>query len=217
MISAQSTVFLLVPNEANERVLHPGTVLRVQGSDLLVIGFAQSVAPSVGSDVNLFFDQQGKFFQQSGTIVAANESLDQTASPLPAEAPSTAQSIGFRCVGSPVSAENRGSYRVSVTALEMTARIEKERDCLVVDVSPEGLGIITRQNYRLGTAVKLLLEYEGEHLEGLVRVQTTRLLPDGQCRCGLRVASTESAMRKTLQKLTALVQRRQLRNYRRTA
>src|SRR3954451_15806473 len=145
MLSTQSALYLLVPNESNERVLHPGKVLAVQSSGVLIIGFQQAIAPAVGSDVNVFFEDNGKFLQQSGSIIATNDS----ASP-----DGFAQSIAFRCVGTPVSAESRGSYRVSAAGLNATARIEKERNCSLVDVSPEGLGVITKQSYRLGTAVK---------------------------------------------------------------
>lgn len=226
MISTQSAVYLLVPNESNERVLHPGRVLALRQSDVIQIGFDQPIAPAVGSDVNVFFDHNGKFFQQSGSIVA----VEAAAAPAPtsdiapaAEADSyllqkpVAQTITFRCVGKPVSADGRGSYRVSVVALQAMARVEKERDCKLVDVSPEGLAVLTKQNYRLGTAVKMLFDYEDQHLEGLARVQTVRELPNGKFRCGLLVPSTEVPMRKSLQKITALVQRRQLQNLRRSA
>ncbi|MBC8106295.1 MAG: PilZ domain-containing protein [Anaerolineae bacterium] len=208
MISTQSAVYLLVPDESNERVLHPGKVLAVEPGNVVQIGFEQRIAPPAGSDVNLFFDYNGKFLQQNGTITAANESTNF---------PPVTQSITFQSVGSPVSADSRGSYRVSVVDLQVTARIDKERNCPLVDVSPEGLGVITKQNYRLGTAVKILFDYEDQHLEGLARVQTVRQLPAGGHRCGLLVPSTEDLMRRSLRKITALVQRAQLRNLRKSA
>lgn len=208
MITVQTPIYLLVPNESNERILHPGKVLAVEQGELIRIGFDQRVAPPAGSDVNLFFDSNGRFFQQNGTVIATDDSGNV--------APA-AQSITFRSVGTPVSADSRGSYRVSVVDLQVTARIDKERNCSLVDVSPEGLGVITKQNYRLGTAVKILCDYEDQHLEGLARVQTVRQMPSGMHRCGLLVPSTEDGMRRSLRKITAIVQRVQLRNLRRSA
>ena len=209
MITAQTPVYLLVPNESNERVLHPGRVLDSSAGDAVLIGFEQAVAPPAGSDVNVFFEHRGKFYQQTGTITAASTPPDARSG--------IAQSIAFRCVGDPVSAESRGSYRVSLLNLDVTARVENDRKCPLVAVSPEGLGLITKKGHRLGTAVKVTLDYGGEHLEGLARVQTVRPQKDGTFRCGLLVPSTEDKMRRSLRKITALAQRQQLRTLRESA
>jgi len=208
MITAQTPVYLLVPNESNERVLHPGRVLDLPEQNAVLIGFERAIAPPVGSDVNLFFENRGKFLQQSGTIVAANASE---------AAADIVQSIVFRCVGEPVSADSRGSFRVNVAELDMTARVENDRKCRVVDVSPEGLGLIAKKSHRLGTAVRVTLAFEDQQLEGMARVQTVRPMPDGSFRCGLLVPSTEDQMRSSLRKITALAQRRQLRALRLSA
>jgi hypothetical protein len=210
MITIQTPVYLLVPNESNERVLHPGRVLDTSAGDVIVIGFAQKIAPPAGSDVNLFFEHRGKFFQQTGTITAARTGADESDA-------SVAQSIAFRCVGEPVSAESRGSYRVSLVDFAVTARVENDRKCPLVDISPEGLGLITKKNHRLGTAVRVTLAYEDEQLEGHARVQTVRPLKDGTFRCGLLVPSTEEEMRRSLRKMTAIAQRQQLKTLRQSA
>ena len=208
MITADTPVYLLVPNESNERVLHPGRVLGLPADDAVLIGFDRAVAPAVGSDVNVFFENRGKFLQQSGTIVAANA---------PESVEGVAQSIVFRRVGDAVSAESRGSYRVNVADLAMTARVENDRKCTLVDISPEGIGLIAKKNHRLGTAVRVTLDYEDQHLEGMARVQTVRPLKDGSFRCGLLVPSTEDDMRHALRKITAIAQRKQLHALRQSA
>src|SRR5215217_780034 len=106
MISNQSAIYLLVPNESNERVLHPGKVLSTQAGDIIVIEFQQHIAPAVGSDVNLFFDHGGKFWQQSGSIIAGGNASTEPASSSTGEP--TTQSVVFRCHGEPVSADSRG-------------------------------------------------------------------------------------------------------------
>ncbi|CAN5701133.1 hypothetical protein BH09PLA1_BH09PLA1_31230 [soil metagenome] len=227
MIAAKSAVYLLVPNESNERVLRPASVLSCSGNDLVLTGLESATTPAIGANMSLFFEKNGRFFQQCGSIVAAHDpsAQDPSAQGSPGANPprdavtssEATRSFVFRSVGEPVSAESRGSFRVAVVALHATARVDKERDCALVDVSAEGLGVLTRQKYRLGTAVKLLLDYENQHVEGLVRVQTVRAAADGTFRCGLLVPSTEPTMRRSLQKITTLVQRQQLQNLRRSA
>src|SRR5438552_14953790 len=65
-------MYLLVPNESNQRVLHPGRVLQT-GDEQIALEFDKAVAPPPGSDVNLFFELDGKFMQQGASIVALRE------------------------------------------------------------------------------------------------------------------------------------------------
>lgn len=227
MLPSQTSVYLLVPNESNERVLHPGRVVVLEGDDQLVIEIAATVLlPASGTGVNLFFEQGTKFMQQGATLIEAREPMavaTTTEAPASGEQPGTeapaepTRAICIRPEGKPVSAESRGSYRVSVAALEIPARVEKERDCRLVDVSPEGFAAVMRTNHRLGTVVKVKTEYEGEHLDGRVRVQTVKPLAGGKFRIGFLCPSTEATMRRSLQKLTSAVQRAQLQRLRRSA
>ncbi len=204
MISANTAVYLLVSGEANERVLHPGTVVGLPSADAMVISFDQPVAPSVGSDVNLFFDQRGKFFQQYGTIAAVSSD-------------DAGQTIICKRSGDAVPADSRGCYRVSVVAMSITARVCGERDCPVVNISAEGLAVLTELGHELGDNVDLTFEYDDQRVIGVACVQTVRILPGRKYRCGLMVPSTEKVMRNSLQKITAIVQRKQLQNLRRIA
>jgi hypothetical protein len=214
MIDQHTPIYLLVPGESNERVLYPGRVLATPDLGNALIGFDRAIAPPAGSDTSIFFEQRGKFFQQPGTIVARNDA-DANG---PAVAGSACrQTIAFRSEGEPMSAESRGSYRVSVIGLELNARVENDRKCKLVDISPEGIGLITNKSHLLGTAVRVTLDYADHRLEGRARVQTVRPLPNGTFRCGLLVPSTEDETRRTLQKITATLQRAQLRNLRKSA
>jgi hypothetical protein len=203
MLNAGSVMYLWIPDESGERILHSGKVIE-SDAETFVAEFEEPLAPPVGADVNAYGEVNGKFHQQGAAVTAIRR-------PLPNPV------IAFKRVGKPVSAENRGSYRVCVATWGIYARIGPEDKCLVVDVSPEGFGVITQEPCKLGALVEVSLSYEGETITGRARCQTARLRSDGRGRYGFLSLEENRDMRKTLERITAAVQRMQLRRLARVA
>jgi len=202
MFQVDKAVFLLIPGEHRERILHQGRVLE-STAESIVAEFADPITLPAGTDVNLYADFRGKFYQHGASVIAFQQSRPSI--------------YAFKKVGEPVSAESRGSYRVSTVTLEITARIAMEACCKIVDISPEGFAAITAQDYPIGSVVDSTLVCEGLSCAGPARVQTLKVLPNGNRRYGfLAVDKKGSAMRKVLGQITATVQRLQLRRLSRT-
>jgi hypothetical protein len=203
-----NSLFMLIPNEANERILLPGKVLE-HDDQTVVAEFAEPLTLAVGAEVNLYGDFRGRFYQQGAAVIA----LRQAEPPAPA-----VPIVALRKVGEIAAADSRGSYRVSTAALNVYANIGEECSCRVLDISPEGFAAITTRDYPIGSTVRASLVCEGLACSGHARVQTLKVLPNGQHRYGfLAPDSKTSTMRKVLGHITATVQRIQLRRLSRIA
>ena len=53
----------MIPSPSKGRILHPGKVIE-SNSTSFVVEFAEPIAPAVDSDVNVYCEVNGKFFQQ---------------------------------------------------------------------------------------------------------------------------------------------------------
>ena len=113
MISTGTPIYLLAPTATNKRTLLPGKAVQAD-TETFVGEFEEAAAPAVGADVNVYFEVNGKFFQQGAVVVEV-------------QAPESRSVIGFRRVGGPISAEQRGTYRVSIAGDGVQARIERGR------------------------------------------------------------------------------------------
>lgn len=203
MFSAGSMMYLWVPEGSAERVLHPGKVLRTD-IETFVGEFEEPLAPRVGTEAYAYCEFRGRFMQQAVSVIDLRPDQPQPA-------------ISFRRLGAPISVTKRSTYRVSVAALNLRARIGCESKCAVVDLSPEGLGVVTRKEHELGALEEVELIYDGQVLVGQARVQAVRLRPDGRYRYGFFALEVNGRMRRVLERLSASVQRMQLRNLARSA
>ncbi len=197
MLRCGATMYLLIPSADNKKVLHPGKVLEVT-AERYVAEFEEALTPAVESDVNSFAENNGKFFQQ-GAVVAEV----RVAGPKPV--------IAFRRNGEIVSAEQRQIFRVCTVATEIFAKIGNENKCAVVDTSPEGFAAVVKGTCSVGSVVPVLLNYEGQSVSGMARVQTAQVRPDGKTRYGFLVPKTSIDARKALRAVSGLIQRSQLR------
>jgi hypothetical protein len=199
MLAKGQDMFLLIPSPSKKKYLHTGKVIESNSTSFTAI-FEDGIAPEVGSDVIAFCEVNKRFCQQ-GAIVREIRSEPEPA-------------IVFDRSGEVVSAESRESYRVSTAATPMTASVGPETNCPVLDVSNEGFAAVTAKKLTLGSVVPIKLRSEGQTFEATARVQTLRERPDGKFRCGFLVPQSETAARKSLQQLTALMQREQLKRIR---
>jgi hypothetical protein len=197
MLAIDTEMFLLIPDASNTRTLHPGKVIESDAQGF-VSEFEEPIAPPVGTDVNAYGKIRGKFFQQGAVVVAVRQT-----EPHPV--------IAFTRVGEPVSAENRQTFRVCLALTGIHARIDSEKNCPVVDMSAAGFGAIAAKVYELGTLVPISLEYDGNSISTLARVQTVKERAGGKFRYGFLVSDKKSEPRKVLEQISASIQRQQLR------
>ena len=196
MLASGTSMLLLIPNQANKRVLHPGRVLESDG-ERAICQFEEMITPVEGADVIAFGLIKEKFFQQSVRVKTFHPTTD---TPI----------IELTRMGEPVSAEQRQAYRVSVASCDVRAKVGKEPNCLVVDISAEGFGAITAAEHKLGSVVPILFSLEQHTINTSVRVQTARQRADGKFRYGFLVAEKLNPARKTLHAMSMVMQRRQL-------
>jgi len=199
MLFVGNPVFLLIPSPSKKRILFPGAV--IESCPTHFTGkFQDPIAPAVNSDVNAFCEVGGKFFQQGAVVTEIRPGLENV--------------IVFRRNGEPVSAESRQTYRVSVISEGFTARVDKLRTCSVVDISSEGFAAIVTERLSLGSVVKIKLDCDGQTIESPARVQAVKDLPSGQFRYGLLIPRSNISARNALQKISAGMQRLQLKRLR---
>lgn len=197
MLQTNAAAFLAVPNEQNNRVLIEAKVVLIDGPRC-VLQFEQLPAVAAEADVSLYAEIRGKFFQQAARVTA----VPTVESPMQVE---------FITVGDAVSAEQRGSFRTTTVMLGLAVKIDKIVGCVLADVSPEGVGVITPKPLVIGTMVDVGLEIEGLKVEGKMKVQSAKILPSGKLRFGLFVPDKRADARRTLEKIAGTTQRMQLK------
>jgi hypothetical protein len=204
MLAIGTPIFLLVPDSTKKRILHPGKVIETM-EGVWIAQLDETLSLPVGTEVVAFHTVGTKFMQQVGIVVVQNEPGQQAQSPV------EDLRVTFKLVGEAVSAEQRQLYRVSVALANIRARIGAELDCHIVDISPEGCGAITRQQYVVGSSVQIHFIYQAETVLAQARVQTVRPLGDGRYRYGFRIGDKISPARRALTAISMAVQRQQLR------
>lgn len=197
MLAPGTEMFLFIPNGTNQRVLHPGKVLESSAKHFVAV-LEDDVRPVVGADVCAYADVKGKFFQQTAIVTAL---VSESATP----------TIALSRVGQPVSAESRQVFRVNTVTANIMARLEDEKQCRTVDMSPVGLAVIAAEQHNLGSTVQVSLAYEGQTIATAGRVQTIKPRPDGAFRYGLLASQDDGAALRALQQISGGLQRKQLR------
>jgi hypothetical protein len=199
MLAVGNAVHLLIPSTSKKRILHPGQV--IESDSISFVGrFEDPIVPPVDSDVNAFCEVNGKFFQQGAVVVEIR--------------PGSGNVIAFRRNGESVSAESRQTYRVTVVSEGFTARLDKLRNCSVVDISPEGFAAVVTERFNLGSVVKIRMNCDAKTVESPARVQSVKDLPSGQFRYGFLVPRGNITARNELQRISADMQRLQLKRLR---
>jgi hypothetical protein len=203
MLANGTPLFLLVPDSGKKRILHPGKVIGLTDGVFLA-QFDNKLTLEEGTEVVAFHTERNKFLQQGAQIVTQTQ---------PTEYPG----VAFRLTGEPTSAEQRQIYRVSTTLADITARIGKEANCQIVDVSSEGCAAVTRNEYAIGSAVSVSFTYDCHNVSADARVQTVKVLSPGSYRYGFYVPDKKSPARKALTAIVTAVQREQLKRISRAA
>jgi hypothetical protein len=245
MLSPNGPCFVSVPNAKNQRILHAAKVIELVGREGAVVRLEEELAFEPGADVTVYAELRGKFHQQPAKVTglrtpatgtantentkpgnakpAAKTPANSKNAPQPAADDNTpaatlnGPAVELVLVGQPVNCEARGTYRVGVASQDIRLAAGKQVNCLLTDISAEGLSVITPQPLQVGTSIDVNLSVDGIYAFGPVRVQTEKKLPSGQLRYGLYAPEKKSQLRKSLETLSALLQRRQLRRMSRAA
>ena len=197
MFKLAAPAFLAVPNADNKRVLVEGTAMQV-AADSCAIAFEAVAGLAVGTEVTLFAEVRGKFFQQAAAVSGEVFECGRT-------------TLAFALVGEPVSAEQRGSFRTGCVMLGVPVGVDRIAGCTLADVSPEGVAVISPKPLTVGQTVDVTLEAEGFRVVERMRVQGLKVLPSGKLRFGLLLPGKTSPGRRTLEKLSGHLQRLQLK------
>lgn len=188
---------MLIPGNTTERILQPGWVVE-SNAEGFVAEFEPGICPEVDCDVNAYGGIRGKFYQQGARVTEI-----RCREPRPI--------IAFARCGEVVSAENRQTFRVSTLNAGILAKVGREKNCQIVDISPEGFGAIVRGDLKIGSLVPVEFQYEANSVNAPARVQTVKIRPDGKVRYGFLAPDKFGAARKALQLMTSSLQRAQLR------
>ncbi len=197
MLTVGTSVFISIPDESKEPIFHVGKVIETD-AEMFMAEFDQVQALPVGFNVSAFGEVDGKFYQQKAVVREINR-----VKPHPI--------MTFQRSGSLILAEKRASYRVHISRAIISGRIGDEIRCIVTDVSPEGFGAITGKSLQIGSSVNVHIEYEKEVLKGHVCVQSVGAMSNGKHRCGFLVPEKDAKMRRSLERIASMIQRRHLR------
>lgn len=217
MIKAGDRFYVQIPNQSGKRILHPATVVEHDHSKYTAEVEISSPPLEAGNDIIIFFERNGEFMQQSGRIdmvkpsdAPIDDSVDNSSQP---DSP-MGTAIGFQLVGEPVSAENRQCYRVSTVMVDLTATLDGEANCDLLDISSSGFSLLSKCEHAYGSIVEVTLNYGQNKYSGQARIQNIIEHPRGVFRYGLHGIEdkkVDNELAKGRQIISMDIQRLQLR------
>jgi len=182
-------------DEALEEELHRGIVMYSQGERFTVQALEIIATPEQSGAEIYYRDEDHKFVRVLASLTDSHIE-DQR---------STLEMILMADQGK--CAEQRGSFRVSVVNQGMTVVVGGQQGCRALDVSAEGLGVISPQQLEIGQEMSVQIEFDGQHINKPMVVRTVRKRKDKKFRCGLQVPDNSSDLTKSLQTIAMSVQR----------
>ena len=167
-----SRVFLSFDLPLGGRVLQPGMVQKIWYGGWTLAFETRHHAVKTGEEKLVYYNRARDFLKQP-VLVKAQSS----------DGPPFV--LTLKSIGDEVSAETRGEDRVSTSGTGLTATLEGEAGCPVLDVSLSGLAVIATRIYHVGRCLKVAIRYEGEEYVGQVEIQCVHALDGGTTRYGL--------------------------------
>ena len=189
LLQSGDRFYVQIPNQTGERILHPAVVVEKEESNYVAEVEVSSPPLEAGNDIIIFFELNGEFMQQGGRIdmvkpSTASSEETSAASSLINNLPGT--TVGFQLGGEPASAENRQYYRVSTVMVDLTATLEGEVNCQLLDISSCGFSLLSSREHAYGSLVEVMLSYGQNTYSGKARIQNIIENPQGVFRYGLR-------------------------------
>ncbi|MHC4428162.1 MAG: PilZ domain-containing protein [Planctomycetota bacterium] len=201
MLASETKIFLNLPNQSKQRILHPATVKETKKRGYTAELEEPDVAIQAGQDLFVYYELKRKFVKQPARI----DAVMQTDPVLV---------VGFQITGEPMSAESREWFRVSTVMANLTASVGAESECRLLDVSTAGFAVEATKRYEVGQIVPVTLRYEGSQFSGQARIQSMRQMNKGRFRYGLHAIEDKASggdLRKGQQHISAAIEREQLR------
>ncbi len=200
MLTTDSTFFIRLPADSNERILHPAKVAgQEDGIYTARVGDA-GLPLTEGLDVLIYYEKDRQLMQQPAHVLAIS-----------ADEPGLV--IQISTTGGPVSAESRQYYRAWAVMSELTVEFGEESECPLLDVSCTGFAVAAMEPHQIGGLVDAVLRFEGTEYRGAVCVQNKRELTKGRTRYGLLCFDSRDfwELRRGLHRLNLSLQQEQLR------
>ena len=107
-------------------------------------------------------------------------------------------------------AEQRSTFRVPVAEHAVELTLDKDTDSRPLDVSAEGMGVVTPVQLKDGQYVRVTLKHKGKRAAGTMSVRTARKRKDGQYRVGLSIIGSSKELAGMLQQMSMTIQRQML-------
>jgi hypothetical protein len=189
-----SEVFIQLPQDDGRRVLHPASLVEGEG-DRYTLELEEPVAFEPEQGLLLYYEHQRKFMQQLARVIE-----------LPAA--DRAAMIVVETMADPILAESRECYRCPTVVEDISATLDDEAICKVLDVSQTGFAVYAAPGRAIGSTCAANLSFEGCELRGTAVVQSARE-SGSRTRYGLRALDGE--LRRRLTEVAMSVQRNQLR------
>ncbi len=180
MLSPAKNLFVSIPAESEEQVLHPGTVISVQDKIYTAELEEGNLLTKAGQEVLIYYEVERTFMQELAWI----ENVIQDA-PKPA--------ISFGTSGKPICAESRACYRVPLAMKNLRANVGLEEGCKLLEVSQAGFAIIASHSLPKGKLIEATLCYGHGEFSGRARVQSVKELGHGRRRYGFSCVDRKMA------------------------
>jgi hypothetical protein len=207
MLTINSGLFVRIPGESQQRILHPATLIEANDATFTAETEEDDLTFEAGQEILVYFEYRREFMQQTARIDAVMQSDD--AKPV----------IGFQLLGDAVSAESRQCYRVSTALMNLFATLGADGQCPVLDVSFTGFSVLATGCYDEGEVVDAVLQFENEKFRGRARIQSITQMSPG-VRYGLHCISDNKVggdLERGLRHIAMAVQHEQLRRRARQA
>lgn len=197
MLTANSSCYLTFFQNGGTRVLSPGKVLETY-DNTATVQFPHNVDLKAGGKTTLFANWRGKFHSQNVSITKLNNDGGRSV-------------INIETTGDPKPAGDDETFRISTLSQDIRLTIDKQINCQLADIGEEGLSVVTQQPLAQGSQVSINLTIDGLYAQGALTVIGQEKLPNGTTAFTLEVTDKKSNLRKSLDSLSATLQRKQLR------
>lgn len=202
MLHVCTKMFMQIPDQSGQRVLHPATVIEEKEGIITAELETKNFEVEPDQEVFVYHEIQREFMKQAAII----------SEPIETEIESV---VRFHTTSEPVSAENRQCYRASTVIADLIATLGTEIACPLLDVSATGFALIAKHKYDIGNHVEVTLFFEDQEYSSLGCVQNVRTLSKERFRygfLGVDDRQTGRNLMKGLEIINTSVQRGQLRN-----
>ncbi|HRK31561.1 MAG TPA: hypothetical protein PLD59_10820 [Tepidisphaeraceae bacterium] len=197
MLTPNSSVYLTLFTSGSSRVITPGKVLDTY-DNTAKLQFPLGSELKAGAKLVIFADWRGKFHSQSVLINNVKASNGNSV-------------IDITTDADPVLCSEEETFRISALGQNILLSVDNQINCQLADLGEEGLSVITQQPLRVGQSVSINLTVDGIYATGTMSVAGQEKLPGGQTAFTLEVTEKKCNLRKSLESLSATLQRKQLR------